>query len=286
MRTCVAALALLAAACAPDQPPATVGCDKLADCPQEQVCDQSISQCIDEPANRFIGGFQCTIMDYASQQASQQLEAAQVIGRIGSERWSLPATAYCILDGDTLSLGFSDILYEQYGLEVQLSATEAATGLVELKPCFGCFGCPGQCLDTAVMADNSSNSALGYSTSGSVRFSPPPTMGAQVTGYLDVSMLATASGNALYGTPCPDGLSDCGQQAQLNDGGDTSVCETVQSGPMCTNACTGNGDCLVGNGTCVGGLCTTSCTSNADCTAPLKCLARGLGDAGAGKGCF
>jgi hypothetical protein len=133
------------------------------------------------------------------------------------------------------------------------------------------------------MEDSSSNTALGYSSTGSVRFTPPPSLGAQVTGYLDVSMVPAATANAVFGVPCPDGLGDCGQLMQQYDGGLVASCTTVQSGPMCTTGCAGNGDCAVGNGVCVGGWCTQSCASNAACTAPLRCLA---GDGGAVKGCF
>jgi hypothetical protein len=274
MRSSRAWFLLLVGACAPDQPPATVGCNALADCPLGQVCDQSVGQCIDEPENRFLGGFQCTITEPTSE-SSQAPGASEVVGRIGTNRWSLAGTAFCTLQGDTLQLGFVDVLSQAFGLSVTVSATEAATGQVALMPCFG------ECVDAATMENSSTFTRFGSSSSGRVAFSPPPSVGAQVTGYLDVFMTPAASGDALFGATCPNGIADCG--TTTFEGGGVGQCGIVPPGTLCMRNCNGNGDCSVGNGVCVSGTCTKSCASSADCTAPLECVA---GDAGEGSGCL
>jgi hypothetical protein len=260
------------AACAPAQPAATVSCGSLADCALGQVCEPSTSRCVDEPANRFVGKFQCTVFDKPGQ-AGQDLELAEVVGHVGADRFSLPGV-FCLLDKKTLTLGFSDLVADDH-LTVFLSAAEAASAHVDLKPFFDTG------LDAASMESGSTFTAFGYSASGTVDLASPAAVGEALTGYVSIDVTPSAQADALFGAPCPNGRADCGRKTL--DVGGVALCSDVKDGPMCSSVCKGSGDCALGNGVCVLGLCTKVCKSDRDCGAPLKCIA---GDPGEGSGCF
>jgi hypothetical protein len=260
---------LLTTACAPDQPQETVRCQSLSDCSLGQVCNQPAGNCIDEPSNRFLGSFQCTV------DAMQNLQPAEIVGRVGSGRWSL-ASAFCQVTpkGDQILLGFSD-LFAGDQLTVSVATADALTQRVALKPFFDVGD------DAASFENGNTFTAYGYSSTGTVTFSSRPTPGSSVTGYLDVSMYPVVDADALFGAACPRGRADCGKKT-LEAGG-VALCASLQDGPFCTRTCSGNGDCSVGNGACVDTLCTKACTKNADCDPSLRCIAASIGQ---GSGCL
>jgi hypothetical protein len=265
-------------ACAPAQPEATAGCESIVDCDLDSVCDRSIGQCIPQPPNRFLGEFHCQVIDGSP---FTMLELSEVTGAIQGDRWSLPS-AFCLLQSmsDLLVLGFSDPGKNGYQFSVTVSASQISAGPVRLGPSFD-IG-----LNSATMENADAFTAFGYSASGTVEVTPQPTLGQELDGYLDVDMYPVSGGEASFGIPCPRGLADCGSKTV--DAGGAAFCATPQninglSGPMCTRACAGTGDCSVGNGVCVQGGCTLACTSNAGCMAPLVCTP---GKPGEGSGCF
>jgi hypothetical protein len=266
------ALALALAACTPDQPAATAGCATLSDCALGEVCDVPAGHCIAEPADRFVGGFSCTVVDKLSSSGGS-LQLSEVIGRIGGDRWSLPSV-FCLLDGTRVLVGFSDLLAGNE-LTLSLSPTDAAGGAITIQPYVDAG------MNAGRLENGNSLVAFGYSQSGTVSLSPPPTLGQAVRGYIDVTMIAPAKDEVLFGVACPNGRGDCGKRTAAK--GDVVLCTNVQTAAMCTRTCpNGRSDCALGNGACVSGFCTKACASNADCT-PLKCFAGGTGE---GNGCF
>jgi len=262
--------------CAPEQPQATDGCETLTDCQINQVCEVPTHTCIDEPENRFLGSFSCTIDD------KEKLEPSQVIGHVENDRFSLP-TALCSLQGEEdeiftlLAFGYSagDIL------QVRVPVKDLSDGNASIGLFLGTEGVSGASLenfDTYV--------GSGYSHEGTLTLSARPATGRLVTGYVDVTMYPTMNvrgvdDDAIFGIPCPRGRADCGEK--LADVGGADSCFAALDTPMCSRPCDTDGDCSLGSGTCVQGRCTRPCTSSRDCVAPLTCI---KGDPGESNGCY
>lgn len=264
---------LVGVGCAPDQPPETRGCTSITQCPFGAVCDVPARSCIDEPDDRFLGKFTCTLRDATA--ANGTLELSEVVGRVGDDRWALPSV-FCALrqESDRLLVGF----HVPGGgglLTVVLRASAAGRGESALGPYFDAG------YDAASFEDPEVSRAYGYSRAGRIQFSSPLMVGADLEGYLDVSMTPVAVEEALFGQPCPEGRSACGHRTA--DAGGVALCSAVVSAPVCTRTCSGNGDCSVGDGVCVDGLCTRACTTDADCAGPLRCHD---GAPGESRGCF
>lgn len=267
-------LALLPAllACAPEQPSETDGCDSIADCPLDEVCDRELGECIPEPEDRFLGRFHCTVG--SKNQSPEALELSEITGRIGTDRWALPISICNINTASELMvLGFSSP-FSGSNLRVWLDASPLTAKrtlgpVVDLR------------VDSASIEDYETFTAYGHSRVGMVEFSRVPAVGLEVDGYLDVAMYPAVREDALPGVPCPRGLADCGDKT-LEAGG-IVFCTNLSNGPMCTSACSANGDCSVGDGVCVQGFCTKPCTQHEDCASPLRCT---TGDPGESNGCF
>lgn len=265
--------ALVGVGCAPEQPAETQGCSSITQCPFGFMCDVPAGVCIEEPDDRFLGKFTCTPTD--GDTTPDGLELSEVVGRIGEDRWALPGV-FCILkqERDQLMVGFHGPLGGGL-LTVSVGASAAAGGSVTLRPHYETGD------RAASFEDVDVSRAYGYSTTGAISFAAAPTVGLQLQGYLDVSMIPVAEGEALFGHYCPQGRAACGRRTF--DGGGVAFCSVVVSEPVCTRTCSGDGDCSVGDGVCVDGLCTQPCTTDADCPGPLRCYD---GAPGESRGCF
>ncbi|MBX3185342.1 MAG: hypothetical protein KIT72_16635 [Polyangiaceae bacterium] len=268
-------MSLAAVACAPEAQEATASCNSITDCPLGEVCNHSFGMCMPEPPNRFLGAFQCTVID--SPMGGDNLELSEVIGRIRDDRWAL-SSVFCLFNPQrgTMLFGFQSLLSQRVGLTVHVDADELTrTGVVELGPYFDAGS------NAANMEDLDRLLALGHSIGGYINIWGIPRIGALLAGYLDVTMLPTAEADALFGAPCPNGLAECGRKTF--EAGGVAFCSVANETPVCTRLCDGSGDCSLGGGVCVQGLCTRACAGHSDCAPPLECFA---GNPGEPNGCF
>jgi hypothetical protein len=264
-------LVTLLVACSPAQPEETEGCASLSDCDFGLVCDREVGECIEEPANRFVGSFRCEIEDSKAQ--GTDFGTSEVVGNVGNDRWSLNA-AHCAQrsTNEILSIVFPS-LYTEDAFWIFVDPAELSDRKASLGPAIG--------LGWARMLNDGTATVYGYSKSGRLELSSPPSIGKAVTGYLDITMYPAIDEEVLFGVPCPRGLVDCG--STTSDFGGAQVCMDLGNGLMCSRECAADGDCSRGDGVCVLGVCTKQCAANADCDAPLLCEP---GAQGQSNGCF
>jgi hypothetical protein len=267
--------------CSPEQPEETNGCSSLADCTLGQVCDVELEECIDEPDDRFIGSFRCTVDD--------DFEGpAELVGNVGVDRWSLPM-AFCSTrpDANLMLLSFVSVFSEDV-LRVFLDLSELTDENAVIGPAILDVE---DAKDYASIVNDGTALAYGYSKDGKVELSRAPAPGRELSGYLDMGMYDTKSRDEFFGVPCPRGLNDCGNIT--GEAGGARHCADLLNGLMCSRSCSTNGDCSRGSyvndddvridPVCLQGYCTKACLNHDDCEAPLRCT--GEGD-GAPTGCF
>jgi hypothetical protein len=274
-------LAVLSVACAPDDAAIPTTCTTVADCALDSVCDRATASCIPEPANRFLGAFECTIIDMKDFE-TQKIELSEIVGRIDKDRWSLPGTG-CFLStesDDEFMFQFLNVSVTGPLLELYTTGAKARTERVEIKPSFG----DGRD-DSARMELLEASVVYGTATGGHLEITGDVKVGSKIHGYLDISMIKAVGKDVNFGAPCAQGLAECGPTSGAGGGADhCSVVLESNPTPICWRPCKGDGDCTVGRGVCIDTFCTTSCKADADCTAPSKCVPADT--PGQGKGCF
>jgi hypothetical protein len=264
---------LLLLGCAPEQPEATDGCESIVECPIGKVCDRSVGECIEEPENRFLGGFHCT---FRAPKESGDFEISEVSGSVATDHYSLPELS-CTLypDDDVMTVGFHSLL-NPTNLLVFLQTSHLTKGSVKI----GTAVDAKNGLDWGYLTNFDTLQNPAFSEAGTISFEGTPTLGKAVDGYIDLSMYPTVKDDVLFGVPCPRGLADCGTYD--SDVGGADHCVDLANGPVCTTSCDGDVDCKVGDGVCVQGFCSKPCMRHEDCT-PLRCV---QGDPGQSNGCF
>ena len=132
--------------------------------------------------------------------------------------------------------------------------------------------------DGLMLWDFDTGLALAYSTSGVLLLSGSVSVGATIEGYLDVTVRPVLDVNRLLGldsqvalgTPCPEGVGDCGAKME-------AMCLGFDAMPICSIPCAGVEDCVRGGAQCFAsnedgtGFCLRACQSDADCVLPLQC---------------
>jgi hypothetical protein len=275
----VAAAALVASACAPDQPVATTGCVSLTNCPLYQVCDRSSGTCIHEPPNRLLGAFNCAIVSPDAPDLTT-LHVSEVIANVDQDRYALSLLVRCELDAKNdrvqFMLGTADTTGNE--LTITLTASKAKAGRNTLG-----LALTDIARDGAILDNDTDYTRRATSTTGFLDLDTAPVIGATVSAYADITLFPAATPRTLFGEPCPHGIADCGELE--GRAGGASGCDEFQDRPghsICNRICQGDGDCAIGNGICIGGVCSKRCTSDADCTKPTTCFV----ESASRRGCF
>ena len=278
--------ASLLLACGVEQGQPTVGCASISDCGLDWVCDVLQGVCLEEYdpqgawllGDRVLGRFSCQVVETGSEDTDGAgAGVSEVIAGLGEDagylqgRWTFPTVDRCSVD----DAGQFDVRMRAWGTKKALSVTADVDSALAGGASLGKVARPFED-DSLVLWDFDTGLALAYSTSGVLLLDGRVSVGATVEGYLDVMLRPVLDVNDLYdlddhmalGTPCPDGVGDCGSKMGPS-------CVSFGSSPICSFDsfdCTGIEDCLQGGAQCLasdaGAFCLRVCQSDDDCVPP------------------
>ncbi|MBX3228767.1 MAG: hypothetical protein KIT84_39860 [Labilithrix sp.] len=279
--TVVAALSsglLLALGCTPDELPLTVGCRELAECPLGKVCDLGTKECIDEPQERMIGRFSCTLRRADDPRGVPLGQFSEVTVRTAGGRFVL-ANIGCTINEeiDAITVGISPA-DRSVSMWMRLTLSKArANPKVTLGPYF----------ELGFESVELRTDSIRYATSleGSVLLGGKLEHNGVLDGYIDAKMLPVTDTFPAFGDPCPQGIASCGP-LMPSVGGVQYCIEALRdtTHQICVRECKLDQDCFLRPGAiCVIGVCARACVRDEECTSPTKCVSE---TAGGRKGCL
>jgi hypothetical protein len=274
----------------------TEGCDSIKDCLLDWVCDPIERVCVrewdekgdDAFPNTILGRFSCEITEPGEDPAGAgESDVIAILtvpvketGGTADTRWTFPTIDSCRVGEDGLLTIMMRVWGDTKGVALNVDTDAAAKDRAYLVSPMWAITEP----NSLTLWDFESQLVLAYSSSGEVLLSGSPKVGQTVEVYLKASLIPVPDlpNNIAFGIPCTHGVADCG--ASL----DAACFASIASVPLCTSACRGDVECVLGGAACYTldngvGRCLRSCGTNKDkpCEEPLTCR-----DMGGGRVCL
>lgn len=218
--------AVVQSGCSVESDPVKNGCNSLADCSLEQVCDAVVGECIDTPLNRLIGFFECDLVEAGAQ--SPLVLGSEVTGLWEDQLDGVPqrvvfTSGSCFRIDGQIGVNLSD-LFGRYSVSLLL---EEGVEVSDVRAPFAPFE-----LNTATLQDRDRDHVAAYSGDGlaQLRQAPEPLTASHLQGYVDLALVATPREEVVFGVGCSEGVVDCGR-----DGSGSVICSPGIE--MCTTTC-------------------------------------------------